>query len=196
MNSKFKIQTSKSIRQSKAFFVSLTTLLVFTLCSALAVHAHQQQRRDYLTEQEADLVREAQELDLRVGVFIKAIERRFLVIDGREADLKDVEKWGQPKGAKAQLLYDVSKILQSAIDNIDDVAARDAKNKLIPKAVHSLADAGRRFQTLLEVHKSRATDNKMEQAAILTSLDYIQQIIEASTKVPREAPKEEKKKKN
>jgi hypothetical protein len=199
MNSKLKIQTSKSIRQSKAFFVSLTTLLVFTLCSALALHAHQpqqQQRRDYLTEQEADLVREAQELDLRIGVFIKAIERRFLVIDGREADLKDVEKWGQPKGAKAQLLYDVSKILQSAIDNIDDVAARDAKNKLIPKAVHSLADAGRRFQTLLEVHKSRATDNKMEQAAILTSLDYIQQIIEASTKVPREAPKEEKKKKN
>lgn len=153
------------------------------------------QRRDHLTEQEADLVREAQELDRRTEIFIKAIERRFLILNNRQADLKDAEKWGEPKGSKAQMLYDVSKILQSAIDNVEDVAARDPNSKLFPKAMNNLVDASRKFLPQLEAYKVQLKD-KMEEAAILTSIDYCRQIIEAAVKVPKETPKEEKKKKS
>lgn len=189
-NLRLKTRNLKFVRP-KGLLFSLIFLLA-VCCATLAAHA---QRRDHLTEKEADLVREAQELDRRTDVFVKAVERRFLLLDGRAAESKDIEKWGEAKGTKAQLLYDVSKILQEAVDNIDDAAARDAKSRLLPKAVHNLADASRRFLPQLEAHKSRAAD-KMEQAAILTSIEYCQQIIEAAAKVPREAPKEEKKKKN
>jgi hypothetical protein len=109
--------------------------------------------------------------------------------------LKDPEKWGEPKGSKAELLFDISKILLSAIDNIEYVAEKDAANRLLPKSMHTLADASRKYLPQLEAYKSRLND-KMEQAAILTSIDYCNQIIEASAKVPKEAPKEEKKKKS
>jgi len=190
-NSKFKIQNSKFF-WSKTLIVSLT-LLVTAYCSLLTVNA--QQRRDYLTEQEGELVREAQELDLRINVLIKAIDRRILILNNRQTELKDLEKWGEPKGTRAQLLYDISKILLSAIDNLEYVAEKDAKNKLFSKSLHNLADASRKFLPQMEIYKSQTTD-KMEQAAILTSIDYFNQIIEAATKVPKDAPKEEKKKKS
>ena len=40
------------------------------------------QQRDHLTEQEVDLVKEAQALDKRIDVFIRAAERRLMVING------------------------------------------------------------------------------------------------------------------
>ncbi|HEX8247268.1 MAG TPA: hypothetical protein VF599_03710 [Pyrinomonadaceae bacterium] len=179
---------------------SLPKTLVFSLALLLAAYCSlvasaDAQRRDYLTEQEADLVREAQELDRRIDILTKAIDRRFLVLNGRQAELKDAEKWGEPKGSKAALLFDISKILLSAIDNIEYVAEKDAGNKLFPKSMHSLADASRKYLPQLETYKSLLTD-KMEQAAILTSIDYCTQIIEASAKVPKDVPKEEKKKKS
>jgi hypothetical protein len=177
--------------RSKTLIFSLTLLLT-AYCSLLTVNA---QRRDYLTEQEGELVREAQELDRRVDILTKAIDRRFLILNGRQAELKDIEKWGEPKGTKAELLFDISKILLSAIDNIEYVAEKDAANKLFPKSMHNLADASRKYLPQLETYKSRLME-KMEQAAILTSIDYCNQIIEASAKVPKEAPKEEKKKKS
>jgi hypothetical protein len=177
--------------RSKTLIFSLTLLLT-AYCSLLTANA---QRRDYLTEQEGDLVREAQELDRRIDILTKAIDRRFLILDNRRAELKDPEKWGEPKGTKAELLFDISKILLSAIDNIEYVAEKDAANKILPKSIHHLADASRKYLPLLEAYKSRVAD-KMEQAAILTSIDYCRQIIEASAKVPKEAPKEEKKKKS
>jgi hypothetical protein len=176
---------------SKTLIVSLVLLLT-AYCSLLTVNA--QQRRDYLTEQEADLVREAQQIDFRMEVLVKAIDRRVLLLNNRQSELKDLEKWGEPKGTKAQLLYDISKILLSAIDNIEYIAEKDAGNKLFPKSVNILADASRKYLPQMEIYKGKFQD-KMEQAAILTSIDYFNQIIEASAKVPKEAPKQEKKKK-
>jgi hypothetical protein len=178
--------------RSKKTLVFCLTLLLTAYCSLLTAEA---QRRDHLTEQEGDLVREAQELDRRIDILAKAIDRRVLVLNGRQAELKDIEKWGEPKGTKAQLLHDISRILLSAIDNIEYVAEKDAANKLFPKSIHSLADTSRKLLPQLETYRGQSTD-KMEQAAILTAIDYCNQIIEASTKVPKEAPKEEKKKKS
>lgn len=175
---------------SNAIKIFLTLFVIF--CGCLSAQA---QRRDHLTEPEADIIREAQELDLRTGVFVKAVERRMTILNGGALSQKEIEKYGEPKGTKAQLLYDISKILLSAIDNVEYVAEKDAKNPLFGKSVHMLADASRKFLPQLEKYKAQMAE-KMEQAAILTSIDYCQQIIEASAKVPKEVPKEEKKKKS
>ena len=97
------------------------------------------------------LVKDAQILDKRIEVFIKAVDRRMLVINNAaEANAKqlkkDSEKWGElPTGTRAELMSDISRIFDEAITNIDDVSARDEKNPLIPKALRKLAAAATRI---------------------------------------------------
>src|SRR5688572_14066904 len=111
------------------------------------------QARDHLTPQEVDLVKEAQILDKRIEVFIKAAERRLMVLNGSAAAnakqlKKDAERWGElPAGSRGDLLADIAKILDEAITNIDDVSARDERNPLIPKALRRLAQAVNTIQT-------------------------------------------------
>src|SRR4029077_20209635 len=86
------------------------------------------QTRDHLTDQETDLVRFYQELDKRIEVFIKAIDRRFAIIKGTAQPaskklMKDEPEWGDlPKGTRTELLGDIAGILDEAITNIDDVS--------------------------------------------------------------------------
>src|ERR1043166_7671394 len=85
------------------------------------------QSRDHLTDPETELVREYQQLDKRIEVFIKAIDRRFAIINGTPQPApkkknQDKEDWGElPKGSRAELLDDIAGILDEAINNIDDV---------------------------------------------------------------------------
>lgn len=158
------------------------------------------QRRDQLGEAESELVREAQEINLRAEVYVKAIDRRFLVINNDTSQakkvVKDLEKWGElPKGTRAELLLDIEKILQEAIDNVDNLALRDARNELLPKAVRILAGASAR---LLPEFKSQLdkTNTEIERGAILGAIDSCNQIIEAAANLPKESPKEKKKKKD
>ena len=111
------------------FFASIAVLQAVTL-----------QKRDHLTEKEVDLVKEAQVLDKRIDVFVKAAERRLMVINNSAAAnakqlKKDSERWGElPTGTRAELVSDIARILDEAITNIDDVSTRDERNPLIPKA--------------------------------------------------------------
>lgn len=152
------------------------------------------QRRDYLNEMEIELVRDAQMIDLRTEVFVKAIDRRFLVINKQTAtddkkSRKDSEKWGElPVGTRSELLFDIEKILQAAIDNIDDVAVRDKKSELFPKAVRILADGANRFLPQLKSQLDKTNDQK-EKGAIIGAIDFCNQIIAASAKVPKEEKK-------
>lgn len=155
------------------------------------------QRRDHLNEMETELVRDAQEINLRTEVFIKAIDRRFLVINNDTSKAKQIEKdmgkWGElPKGTRAQLLLDIEKILQEAIDNIDNLAEHDQKNELLPGAIHTLADASNRFLPELKSQLDK-TNTEVEKGAILGAIDSCNQIIEASAKVPKPEPKKKKK---
>src|SRR5258708_7244490 len=83
------------------------------------------QTRDHLTDQETELVRFHQELDKRIEVFIKAIDRRFAIINGTpqpatKKSAKEEPEWGEvPKGTRAELLGDIAGILDEAITNID-----------------------------------------------------------------------------
>ncbi len=152
------------------------------------------QRRDYLNELEIELVRDAQMIDLRTEVFVKAIDRRFLVINIKAAGenkklIRESEKWGElPVGARSELLLDIEKILAAAIDNIDDVAVRDQKSELFPKAVRILADGANRFLPQLKSQLDKTNDQK-EKGAIIGAIDFCNQIIEASAKVPADAKK-------
>lgn len=172
-----------------AFFI----LLMFSPSGANA------QKRDYLTDEEIELVRDAQEIDRRVDVLSKAVDRRFLALSGDASQAKQLEKdsdkWGElPKGKRVELLSDIARILQKAIDDIDDIARREdgMKSELFPAAVHKLADAAQKFLPQLKTQMD-SVQNEKERGSILTGIDLCNQIIEASAKIPK--PEKNKKKK-
>src|SRR5947207_16029182 len=81
------------------------------------------QTRDHLTDAETDLVRYYQELDKRLDIFIKAVDRRFAVINGTaqpstKKAVKDEPEWGDvAKGTRVELLVDFAGILDQAMTN-------------------------------------------------------------------------------
>ena len=94
------------------------------------------QKRDHLTPQEVDLVKENQILDKRIEVFIKAAERRVMVINGTAAAnakqlKKDAEKWGElPAGSRFELVGDIA-----SLENLNEYAQQilAAATKLPPE---------------------------------------------------------------
>lgn len=180
---------------------TIYTLFAILLIALFMPAEASAQRRDYLTEAEVELVSDAQEIDRRVDVLVKAIDRRFIALTGDTSQLekleKDNETWGElPKGKRYQLLADISRILQKAVDDIDNLAMRGEeamKSELFPKAVHKLADASQRFLPQLRTQMDQVVEDK-ERGSLLTAIDLCNQIIEASTKVPKEIKKEKKKK--
>lgn len=173
----------------------LCVLFFLTIASPIQSNA---QKRDYMTNEESELVREAQEIDLRIDVLVKMIDRRFAVMNNQPQKVeKNPEKWGAPPaGTRIELLSDISKLLQKAIDDIDDVAAHNRMDsKLFPKAMRNLADASNRYLQQLKAVYDKSPDEK-EKGLILGATEFCNQIIEASAKVPKEIPKEDKKKKS
>src|ERR1044071_428516 len=140
--------------------ITRTILLVLLLGSSFNSHASTLQQRDHLTEQEVDLVKEAQALDKRIDVFIKAAERRVLVTA-------------------------IARILDEAITNIDDVSSRDEHNPLIGKSLRKLAQA---VNTIMAQLKPLSAEAKSDAdiASFETLNEDAQSILEAATKLPPE----------
>src|SRR5687768_18528681 len=157
------------------------------------------QPRDHLTDQETDLIRFHQQLDKRVDVFIKAMDRRFALINGLEqAKTKKIDRdepeWGDlPKGSRAQLLGDIASILDEAITNIDDVSRRDEKSPLISRSLRKLTAATNGYVTQAKSMATQTT-NADELSAIERVLQHAEQIIEVGNQLP--PPSADKKKKN
>ncbi|HEX4950672.1 MAG TPA: hypothetical protein VFZ34_28675 [Blastocatellia bacterium] len=139
----------------RPLFVALTFVVVFL---ASVVNA---QKRDHLTEKEVDWVREVQAIDKRVEVFIKAADRRLLVLvtpDFKQTK-KEEEKWGPlPTGTKAELLEDYKRILEEAEEKLDD--AYDRKDALVPKALSKLKEAARKQLEQLRSLESKLTERR------------------------------------
>lgn len=181
--------------------ITRTLFTLLLLCLALFAPTANAQKRDHLTPQEVDLVKEAQALDKRIDVFIKAADRRLLVINGGASGLdaknakqlkKDAERWGElPTGTRAELVTDIARILDEAITNIDDVSARYERNPLIPKSLRKLAQA---VNTMMEQLKPlRAQIKTDSEIASFESLNEgAQSILEAATKLPPEVEKKAK----
>jgi hypothetical protein len=171
--------------------ILLTFLLVLFAGSNLLSQASTFQKRDHLTQQEVDLVKEAQALDKRIDVFIKAAERRMMVITNSSAASakqlkKDSERWGElPTGSRSELVSDIARILDEAITNIDDVSGRDEHNPLISKSLRKLAQA---VNTILGQLRPLGAEAKSE--AEIASFELLnedaQSILEAANKLPPE----------
>ena len=174
--------------------------LALVVCAVTIVQAATPQR-DHLTPQEVDLVKEAQILDKRIDVFIRAAERRLMVINNSSAAnakqlKKESERWGElPTGSRAELVGDIARIFDEAITNIDDVSARDERNPLIAKSLRKLATA---VNTILGQLKPLSTDAKSD--AEIASFEMLnedaQSILEAANKLPPEVIDKKAKKNN
>ena len=147
------------------FFIVAMVLLLTPLSRA--------QERDHLTEKEVDLVREAQIIDARIDVFIKAADRRILVLTTPNATQKKKEEeiWGPlPTGSRAELLIDFRRILSEAMEKLDDSAERNRSNPLLAKALDKLKAAATRQIAALRALAPQMTE-KREQRALLEAID-------------------------
>ena len=197
----YKNEGQAEVRKRRTIILGLFAKASFILCGTLlSLGIGFAQTRDHLTDQETDLVRYHQELDKRIDVFIKAIDRRFAIINNtaqlsvKKKD-KDEPDWGDlPKGSHADLLGDIAGILDEAISNIDDVSRRDEKNPLISRALRKLTAATRGYVDQLTALKNQSKDPD-ESSAIDRALDNANQIIEAGSKLPAPSADENKKKK-
>lgn len=173
--------------------------ILFFASAIFSIGADAQVRRDNLTYEEIEMIRDEQLLDGRMEIYVKAIDRRLTVLQNTastraEEIKKDSEKWGElPKGTRAELLSDIEKILDESINKIEDVSDRDAKNDLIPYSIHVLADAVKRFAPEFEKLKDATTDSR-EIGLINNALDSCEQVLEAASKIPKptKKPKREK----
>ncbi|MCO6512371.1 MAG: hypothetical protein J5I65_16425 [Aridibacter famidurans] len=178
------------------FNAGLALLLISFLASAAF-----SQRADHLTDEEIELIRDEQAVDDRMDIYTRAIERRLIAIQGTGSlskdDLKrlekETEKWGElPEGSPSELYSDIYRILDEAVNKIEDVADRNAESKLFPFAVHILADYSRALVPRLEALKSK-TASAREIALLNDSIGQCNDIIEASSKVDKPDPKDRKK---
>ncbi|HYY97629.1 MAG TPA: hypothetical protein VE642_03510 [Pyrinomonadaceae bacterium] len=167
---------NKSSLLKSAALVALAPLLLFHA-------AARPQGRDHLTPEEVELVRDNQELDKRTLVFVHAAERRVLAATNPEEfarqSAKDKEKWGEVKGTRAQLFYDVSKILEEASTNIDDSAAHSPDSPLLRKSLYLLSEAVGRI--LPQLSKSReAAQEEAEADQLDRAIAEAQEIADAA----------------
>ena len=168
---------------SKLRRAAASLLFALCLCLTLPASAAAQRTREHLTPEEIELVRDNQVLDARTGVFIKAAERRLLAVtnpaEAAKNAPKEKEKWGELKGTRAQLFYDISKILDEAVVNVDDVAVHDPESPLLRKALYMLASAAGRIlpelARLREGVKEEAEADQLDRA-----LETAQEIADAA----------------
>jgi len=73
--------------------VSLCVVIIFSFAASLLTAA----KKEYFTEDEQDLIREAQELSQRVPVYFKLAERRLIFLGLMEKSEKEKEKERQEK---------------------------------------------------------------------------------------------------
>jgi hypothetical protein len=176
-------------------------MIILTAASAAAFG-----QRDFLTAEEVEIVRDAQRIDERIGVLIHSMDRRYaqLAIDVNAPKKKEKSEWGPlPTGDRLELLTDIKRIMQKAIDDIDNLADRPAAlilnaedegkknmtfNELFGKAVRDLAAASRRYDPAVKAEASKDVD-KQETGALLAILDMCSQIQEAVQKLPPEIRK-------
>lgn len=162
------------------------------------------QRRDHLTAEEVELVRDVQDVDLRMELFAKAIERRLWVLNGvdtlteeqRKRVEKDLDKWGElPAGTRIELLTDIGKILTEAVDKLEDVYEQQPESEYIPFAYKAIADYSEALVPRLKGLAEKTAD-KMELALLDDAAIQCRDILEVRDTVPKPSGKRPKAKKS
>ena len=131
---------------------------------------------DYLTEEEDDHVREAQNADDRIKVFMKIADRRLQALTGvvtpAPTDKKALKKaedeareWGPlPQVGKADLLKHYAKAIEEAVAKLEDAHERNPKSTAIPKALALLRDATERHLQVLKQQEAQVKDESERDA--------------------------------
>ena len=171
--------------------------LCFIALTLIAGAGEAAAQRDYVTEEEIEIVRDAQDIDLRIDVLTKMIDRRLASLGiehgGWKNAAKDDPKWGPlPKGSRAELLTDIRRLIEKAIDDIETIADRDDRaleqnkmgGKLFPKAIHMLDAAGQRYTAIFKKLLDGNTEER-ERGVLLNSIDLCDQINAAAKTIPK-----------
>ena len=164
-----------------------------------------------MTDSEVEIIRDTQEIDTRIATLVHMADRRFgvLKIDVASpfAGKKEDFAWGLlPTGERLELFSDIKKIVQKAVDDIDNISERpdaailpdpDSKKpktlkEIFPIAVRDLANAAARYRPVLAKELDTPTDQN-QRGLILNILDNCDQILEAVKKLPPETTKQKKK---
>jgi hypothetical protein len=159
---------------------SILSAMLLLMISPLGTHS-QTQQRDHLTEKEDELLREFQVIDKRIEVFIKAADRRLLVLANPSATQKkkEDETWGPlPTGSKLELLQDYKRILEEAEEKMDDGLYR-GKSPALEKALNKFKEAAVRQIPLLRALAPQLTD-KREQRALEEAIEEAETVSQAS----------------
>lgn len=188
----------------KYYFILISIILSAFVAPATVTA----QSRDFLTEDEVEIIRDAQQIDQRIMVLTHAIDRRLgvLKVNVGTSAKTEAKEWGPlPEGTRTQLLSDIKKILQKAIDDVDNLSERpdsmvvqpdeDTKKnnkkkpqgfaELFPIAVRHLAAAADRFRPIFKSELDKTKD-EADKGPILDSLDMCDQITAAVAKLPPE----------
>jgi len=172
-------------------------------------------QRDYFSPEEIEVVRDAQQIDTRIAALTHVIDRRFasLKVDVKAPPFKESSDWGTaPGGTRLELLLDIKRVLEKAVDDIDNLSERptsmvemdtgDKKKKkaegfteLFPRAVRQLAAAAQRYEPALKAQLDISQD-PAEKGSILNSLEFCDEIIASVAKLPAAPPADVKKGKN
>jgi len=161
---------------------SLKLLSITLIAFLFAVISAGPQTRDHLTEQEADMVRLNQVIDKRIEVFVKAADRRLLVLANPSATQKEKEEevWGPlPEGSYVELLTDYRRILLEAEEKLDDVLNRDSRNKELDKAVKKFKEAAMKHLPQLKALAPKMKDRR-EQRALEEAIAEAELVTQAS----------------
>ena len=164
---------------------SLTLLCVWSFIFALVIFpaSVNAQKRDHLTEKEVDWIREVQVIDKRIEIFVKAADRRLLVLINPDAKQtkKEDEKWGPlPTGTKAELLEDYKRILEEAEEKLDDAYEREHKNEVLTKALAKIKDAAKRHLEQLRTLEPQMKERR-EQKALAEAIEEAETVTKGET---------------
>jgi hypothetical protein len=175
--------TGNSLRAPTRIRHAAPLLFALCLCLSLAARTAAQNRREHLTPEEIELIRDNQVLDARTGVFIKAAERRMLAVtnpaEAARNAAKEKEQWGELKGTREQFFYDIGKILDEAVVNIDDSATHSPDSSLLRKSLYMLSQEASRL--LPELTRLRAgVQSESEADQLDRAIETAQEISDAA----------------
>jgi hypothetical protein len=134
---------------------------------------------DYLTEEEDEKIREAQEADARAKVLMRIADRRINLVTGvappsvdRSAGKKGEKKaeeeereWGVLKiTSRADLLKHYARAIEECMAKIEDAYERNPKSKTVPNALATLREATDRHLPALKSLAAQVTDEQERRA--------------------------------
>jgi hypothetical protein len=176
-------------------------------------------KTDYFTEDEIDLIRDAQEISARVPVYFKLAERRLIFLGLMEKSAQQIEKERKEKEkrekeqkksienranadkapiddtayldnfSRAELIRGYTQVLEEVTTTIDDAYSRKLD---VRDSLEDLAKFVRDTSPLLEKFKPR---NDSERVALEIAVEKVRQTAADTKEALNKVPKTEKKRK-